>query len=73
MRSEQYDKAENMLRARLKQRTSVRDSFWLNRVQADSDSSTAAEDSPANVKQRWQDADPDSPEMAALNKLVEVG
>ncbi|MCH7654301.1 MAG: hypothetical protein IIB14_11565, partial [Chloroflexi bacterium] len=54
-------------------RTSVRDSFWLNRVQAGSDSSSAAEDSPANVKQRWQNADSDSPEMAALNKLVEVG
>ena len=73
LRSEQYDKAEDMLRARLKQRTSVRDSFWLNRVQAGSDSTSAAEDSPANVKQRWQNADPDSPEMAVLNKLIEVG
>ena len=73
LRAEQYDKAEEMLRARLKQRTSVRDSFWLGRVQAGSDSSGVAEESLADVRQRWQNADSDSPEMAALNRLVEAG
>ncbi len=72
LRAEHYDKAEKMLRARLKQRTSVRDSFWLSRVRAGSDSGSVEGDSPADVKQRWQNADPDSPEMAALDKLVEA-
>ena len=72
LRAEQYDKAEEMLRARLKQRTSVRDSFWLSRVQAGSDSVSAAERSLADVKQRWQHADSNSPEMAAINRLVEA-
>ena len=72
LRAEQYDKAEEMLRARLKQRTSVRDSFWLSRVQAGSDSASAAERSLADVKQRWQHADSNSPEMAAINRLVEA-
>ena len=34
MRSEQYGKAEDMLRERLSQRTSVRDTLWLSGVQA---------------------------------------
>ena len=73
LRAEQYDKAEKMLRTRLKQRTSVRDSFWLNRVQAGSDSNGAVEESPADVKRRWQCADSDSPEMVVLDRLVEAG
>ena len=34
IRAEQFEKAEDMLRGRLKQRESVRDNFWMGRVQS---------------------------------------
>ena len=66
MRSEQYDKAEDMLRERLSQRTSVRDTLWLSNVQANTGQTEAASASVNDVKQRWQNADADSPEIVAL-------
>ena len=42
LRAEQFDKAEDMLRARLKQRASVRDTFWLGRTQASKGQAEAA-------------------------------
>ena len=59
-----------MLRARLKRRASVRDLFWLGRAQLRSGQPEAARVSLHEVTQRWQDADPGSPERTTLNHLV---
>lgn len=69
LRSEQYDKAEDMLRERLNRRSSVRDSFWLGRAQA-REGSDDAHNTLQMVAQDWQSADPASPEIAALNNLL---
>ena len=66
LRSEQFEKAEDLLRARLKRRPSARDAFWLGRAQAGTAGASA---SFQEASQRWQDADPDSPELAALSTL----
>ena len=71
LRAEQFDKAEDMLRTRLKQRASARDTFWLGRTQVSSGQGEAAGDSFREAVQRWQDADPDSSEFTALNRLAE--
>jgi uncharacterized protein HemY len=71
MRSEQYDKAEDMLRTRLSQRTSVRDTLWLSDAQANTGQAEAALASVNEVRSRWGRADADSPEIAALDTLAE--
>ena len=70
LRAEQFDKAEAMLRARLQRRASVRDLFWLGRAQVRSGQPEAAWASLHEVTQRWQDADPGSPERTTLNRLA---
>ena len=70
LRAEQFDKAEAMLRARLQRRDSVRDLFWLGRAQVRSRQQEAARASFHEVAQRWQDADPGSPEGAMLTHLT---
>jgi len=70
LRAEQFDKAEAMLRARLQRRASVRDLFWLGRAQVCSGQSEAARASLREVTERWQDADPGSPERTTLNRLT---
>ena len=42
IRAEQFKKAEDMLRQRLGQRESVRDTFWLGRVQSSKDQAAEA-------------------------------
>ena len=69
LRSEQYDDAQTLLQARLSRRPSVRDEFWLGRAQA-ATSQAAATDTLASVKARWETADGDNPEVAAVEKLV---
>ena len=70
LRAEQFDKAEEMLRTRLQRRDSVRDLFWLGRTQVRSGQPEAARASLHSVTQRWQDADPVSPERTTLNRLT---
>ena len=70
LRAEQFDKAEAMLRTRLQRRASVRDLFWLGRTQVRSGQPEAARASLHEVTQRWQDADPGSPERTTLNRLA---
>ncbi len=73
IRAEQYDKAEDMLRERLNRRSSVRDSFWLARAKSSAGAEIEAQNTLKMVAQEWQNADPQSPEIAALNSLVNVG
>jgi tetratricopeptide (TPR) repeat protein len=70
LRAEQFDRAEEMLRTRLQRRASVRDLFWLGRAQVHSGQPEAAKASLHEVAQRWQDADPGSSELTALNRLA---
>ena len=72
LRAEQFDKAEDLLRARLGRRSSVRDTFWLGRAQASSGQPEAASESLREVVQGWQGADPDSPESTAVGQLTEI-
>ena len=71
LRSEQYDKAEDMLRTRLSQRTSVRDTLWLSDAQANTGQAEAALAGVNEVRSRWERSDADSPEIAALDTLAE--
>jgi tetratricopeptide (TPR) repeat protein len=70
LRAEQCDRAEEMLRRRLQRRASVRDLLWLGRAQMSSGQPEAARASLHEVTQRWQDADPESPERTTLHRLV---
>jgi len=68
IRAEQFEKAEAMLYKRLKQRESVRDTFWLGRVQSGQGRSAEASSSLSRAAQGWKAADSETPEIAALNK-----
>ena len=70
LRAEQFEPAEAMLRTRLQRRASARDLFWLGWAQARNGQPEAARVSLQEVIQRWQDADPASPERTLLNHLA---
>jgi len=72
IRAEQFEKAESMLRNRLNQRESVRDTFWLGRVQSAQGQTNVARSSFSQAIQGWETANPDNPEITALNKLMAV-
>ena len=67
IRAERFEKAEGMLRCGLKQRESVRDTFWLGRVQSGQGQTAVAQSSFSRAAKGWETADPDSPELTALN------
>ena len=69
LRTQRFDKAEHLLRTRLKRRSSPRDLFWLAQAHAGNDRREEARRSLADVNLAWRDADPGSPEMAALAGL----
>ena len=69
IRAEQFEKAEDMLRGRLKQRESVRDTFWLGRVQSGKGHTNDALSNFGLATYGWEFADPEAPEIAALNSL----
>lgn len=71
LRAEQFDKAEGMLQSRLKRRASVRDTFWLGRVQASNGQVAAAGASLRQATQGWESADQESAELVSLNRLAE--
>ena len=73
LRAEQFENAEDMLRARLKRRSSVRDLFWLGRAQASTGQPEPASENLQVASQMWEDADSTSPELIALNRLAEKG
>ena len=70
IRAGQFDKAETLLRDRLRQRDSVRDTFWLGRVQSSRGQSGEALFSLRQASKAWEAADSSAPEIAALNGLV---
>ena len=72
IRAEQFEKAEDMLRSRLAQRESVRDTFWLGRVQSAQGQTAVAHASFNHATKGWEAADPAAPEIVTLNKLMGV-
>ena len=68
IRAEQFEKAKAMLYRRLKQRESVRDTFWLGRVQSGQGRSAEANSSFSRAAQGWRSVDSETPEISALNK-----
>jgi len=70
IRAEQFEKAEDMLRRRLGQRTSARDTFWLGRVQSSKHQVSEAKCSVNDAKKGWRDGNPDAPELDSLNRLL---
>ena len=70
IRAEQFEKAEDMLHQRLGQRESVRDMFWLGRVQCSKDQTSEAKDSLNDARRGWQDGNADAPELGNLNSLL---
>jgi tetratricopeptide (TPR) repeat protein len=70
LRAEQFDQAEAMLRARLKQRASIRDTFWLGRAQAGEGQTDAAQANLDKALKEWQQAESDTPELANLRRLT---
>lgn len=70
LRAQQFDKAENMLAARLQRRTSVRDTFWLGRVQSGQGRQEQARASFGVAARGWQTGDATSPEITTLTRLT---
>ena len=71
LRAGQFDKAEGLLNNRLKRRESPRDAFWLARAQQADGKHEAAGSSVHQAQDAWQDADPNSQEIAALTSLAD--
>ena len=72
IRAEQFEKAEHMLRNRLNQRDSVRDTFWLGRVQSIQGQTVEAHSSFRRATKGWEAGNPDTPELTTLNNLMAV-
>jgi len=72
IRAGQCEKAEDMLRTRLNQRGSVRDTFWLGRVQSAQGQTAEANSNFNQATKGWEAGDPDSPELAAIDNLMTV-
>ncbi len=70
LRAEQFDKAENMLRERLGRRASIRDTFWMGRVQASTGETGPARSTLQDAIDGWSGADDTSPELANLTNLA---
>ena len=58
-----------MLRGRLRQRDSVRDTFWLGRVQTSQGQADEARSSFESVANAWEPAVSNTPEIAAMSKM----
>ena len=72
IRAERFEKAEDLLKARLKQRASIRDTFWLGRVQLGQGQTAVAQSSFSRAAKGWETADPDTPELTTLNSQMAV-
>ena len=70
LRAEEFDKATGMLRERLSRRESPRELFWLARAQAAQGQKGEAQQSVAQVKEIWTDADTNTPEYGRLAQLA---
>jgi tetratricopeptide (TPR) repeat protein len=70
LRAGQFDRAEVLVRQRLNRRPSSRDFVWLGRAQVGSGRVTEARQSLQAARARWLGTALDSPELAALDRLV---
>ena len=70
LRAERFDKAEEMLKARLRQRKTARDAFWLGRALAPMGRAEEAKASLDAAKSHWRDADRTFAEVASLESLA---
>ena len=70
IRAEEFEKAELMLRSRLQQRESIRDSFWLGRVQVEQGQTSQANANFVRAKLAWEVGGSANPELASLNALI---
>jgi tetratricopeptide (TPR) repeat protein len=73
LRAGHFDRAESLLRTRLKRRSSARDMYWLGRAQANTGQAEAASASFTEAADGWKGADADSVEMVALNSFAAGG
>ena len=70
LRAGRFDKAEDMLRTRLKRRASVRDTYWLGRAQAGTGQDESAAASFGEAAEGWKGADPEFAEMVSLSRVI---
>lgn len=70
LRAGRFEQAEALLRKRLNRRPTARDYFWRGRAETGGGRAEAAAASVREAQQRWQGADADSRELAALKNLV---
>lgn len=71
LRAEQFDKATSMLRERLSQRETPRDTYWLARAQVGAGENQAAQGSLKQAQAGWEQADTNTPEFASLSRMAE--
>ena len=70
LRAGRFDSAEKLLRSRLNRRSSVRDTYWLGRAQANTGQAEAAAASFSEAAEGWSGTGPESDEMAALSRVA---
>ena len=70
IRAEEFEKAELMLGSRLKRRESIRDTFWLGRVQVGQEQTSQANASFHRVRLAWEVSGSVNPELTNLNALM---
>ena len=70
IRAEEFEKAELMLCSRLKQRESIRDTFWLGRVQVEQGQTSPANANFRRAKRAWEVSGVENPELANLKALM---
>ena len=71
LRAEQFDKATSMLRERLNQRETSRDTYWLARAQSGSGENQAAQSSLQRAKAGWEQADTNTPEFVRFSHMTD--
>ena len=72
LRAEEFDKAGDMLRARLSQRESPRDSYWLGRAELGAGRTEEAAKSLEKARDGWCEADPGAIEIQNLSRMAEA-
>jgi tetratricopeptide (TPR) repeat protein len=70
LRAEEFDKATGMLRERLSRRESPRELYWLARAQHGQGNQEDSNRNASQVKETWEQADPNTPEFARLTQLA---
>jgi tetratricopeptide (TPR) repeat protein len=70
LRTERFDEAETLQRSRLEPRPTARDLFRLGRALLGAGKTEEAEAALRGAAKGWRTADPDSPEVAALETLL---